>query len=60
MIQLDTRNGHDLEVVTNFNKVSSTLSDADILDFILTKWADDKEIKEIADLLNDLKPNNCD
>lgn len=60
MIQLDTRNGHDFGVVTHFNRVSSTLSDRDILEVILNKWADDKEIDEITDLLTDLQFHDCD
>lgn len=60
MIQLDTRNGHDFGVVTHFNKVSKTLADRDILEVILNKWADDKEIDEITDLLIDLQFDDCD
>jgi uncharacterized Zn ribbon protein len=60
MIQLDTRNGHDFGVVAHFNRVSSTLSDRDILEVILNKWADDKEIDEITDLLTDLQFHDCD
>lgn len=60
MIQLDTRNGHDLGVVTNFNKVSKTLADRDILEAILTKYVDDTEIEQITDMLIDLQFNDCD
>lgn len=45
MIQLDTRNGHDPKVVQAFNEVSSTMSDEEILRFILQDWADDEEIE---------------
>jgi hypothetical protein len=60
MIQLDTRNGHDFGVVTHFNRVSSTLSDRDILEVILNRWADDHDIDEISDLLIDLQFHDFD
>lgn len=60
MIQLDTRNGHDFVVVTNFNKISSNFSDIDILEAILTKWADDYGIEAITNLLKDLQFHDCE
>ena len=48
MIQLATTNGYNQDIVKDFNKVSKSISDADMLDFILTKWADDADVQDIT------------
>lgn len=48
MIQLDTRNGHNQVTIEEFNRVSQQMSDADILEHILTRWADDRELGGIT------------
>jgi hypothetical protein len=60
MIKLDTRNGHDPEVIKAFNEVSATMSDEAILRFILQDYADDFDIEFFTrqmnpDLLNSEK-----
>lgn len=60
MIKLDTRNGHDPEVIKAFNEVSAKMSDEAILRFILQDWADDLDIECFTrqmnpDLLNSEK-----
>lgn len=52
MIQLDTRNGHDQEVIKAFNDASSYFEDSELLFFILTRWADNHDIAEITSILH--------
>ena len=54
MIQLDTRNGHNQKVITEFNKLSVHLSDTEMLYHILTKWADDQDIESITEYFYDV------
>lgn len=59
MIILDTTNGHNAKVVAEFNKVSAKFEDTDLLNIILSNWADDFDIEEITNFLNDrLDENN--
>jgi hypothetical protein len=59
MITLDTINGHDAKVVAEFNKVSAKFEDTDLLNIILSNWADDFDLEEITNFLNDrLHENN--
>jgi hypothetical protein len=51
MIQLNTTNGHDQEVIKAFNKVSSHLEDSEILWRIFNHWADNKDIADITESL---------
>jgi Mg2+/Co2+ transporter CorC len=59
MIILDTTNGHNAKVIAEFNKVSAKFEDTDLLNIILSNWADDFDIEEITNFLNDrLDENN--
>lgn len=59
MIKIDNINGHDAKVVAEFNKVSAKFEDTDLLNIILSNWADDFDIEEITKFLNDrLYENN--
>lgn len=60
MIQLDIRNGHNQNVITEFNNLSKHLSDTEILYHILTLWADDDDIESITYALDDLIFNDID
>ena len=60
MIQLDTRNGHNQGTIEEFNKVSQQMSDADILEHILTRWADDRELEGITATLYGSTFNDID
>jgi hypothetical protein len=51
MIQLNTANGHDQEVIKAFNKVSRSLEDSEILWHILTRWADNQDLACITNSL---------
>lgn len=48
MIQLDTNNGHDKDVINEFNKVSKLYSDEALLRIILTYWADNDDLQSIT------------
>ena len=52
MIQLNTRNGHDQEVIKAFNDASSYFEDSELLFFIFTRWADNHDIAEITSILH--------
>ena len=58
MIQLDTTNGHNQQVVDAFNKVSKKFSNDLLLQIILVNFCDDSEIKGITDKLNELIEEN--
>jgi hypothetical protein len=59
MIILDTTNGHNAKIIAEFNKVSAKFEDTDLLNIILSNWADDFDIEEITNFLNDrLDENN--
>lgn len=60
MIQLDIRNGHNQNIITEFNNLSKHLSDNEILYHILTLWADDDDIESITDAIDDLIFNDMD
>jgi len=60
MIQLDTRSGHNQGTIEEFNKVSQQMSDADILEHILTRWADDRELEGITATLYGSTFNDID
>ena len=52
-IQLDTRNGHDKEIVDRFNAISQKYGDDALLDHILCRWADDSDLLDITISLED-------
>lgn len=59
MITLDTTNGHNAKIIAEFNKVSAKFEDTDLLNIILSNWADDFDLEEITNFLNDrLDENN--
>ena len=60
MIQLDTRNGHTQVTIEEFNKVSGQMADTDILQHILTRWADDRELEGITATLYGSTFNDID
>jgi hypothetical protein len=45
--------GYNKEVVSKFNKVSNYFDSADLLDIILSNWADDKDLSCITSYLED-------
>lgn len=49
---LDTRNGHDADVVKKFNESVLKLDDYGLLEFILVRWADDDDLLSIIEELN--------
>lgn len=58
MIQLDTTNGHNQQVVDAFNKISKKFSNDLLLHIILTNFCDDSEIEGITDKLNEFFDEN--
>ena len=58
MIHLDTTNGHNQEVINNFNKVGKNFESGELLLIILSQWCDDEDIKDITRHLNDLLYEN--
>lgn len=60
-IQLDTTNGHNLQLVENFNKVAKHFDDSGILIEILSRWADNGDLESITEHLKDrLHENNVE
>ena len=51
---LDTRNGHDSNVIKEFNESTKRMDDYGLLEFILVRWADDEDLKSI---IEELKSN---
>jgi predicted component of type VI protein secretion system len=51
---LDTRNGHDSNVIKEFNESTKGMDDYGLLEFILVRWADDNDLKSI---IEELKSN---
>jgi hypothetical protein len=49
-LQLDTSNSHDSNVIEKMNKMLS-LYEGDVLELILTEWADDSDLSAIAEFL---------
>jgi len=58
MITLDTTNGHNKEVVDNFNKVAKSFDEAGLLSIILVNWCDDRDLADITTHLNNLIVEN--
>ena len=52
---LDTSNGHDSNVIKEFNESTKGMDDYGLLEFILVRWADDEDLKSI---IEELKSNN--
>jgi hypothetical protein len=50
-IILHTTGGYDKEVIKEFNEVSKNFTSDEILEQILTSWADDKDIESITEHL---------
>lgn len=52
-IQLNTNNGHNEQVIDNFNTMSRNIADDTfLLNHILTHWADDKDLADMTDSLS--------
>ena len=52
-IQLNTDNGHNEEVINNFNNMSRSIADDTfLLNHILTNWADDEDLADITESLS--------
>jgi hypothetical protein len=58
MITLDTTNGHNKEVVDNFNKVAKSFDESGLLSIILVNWCDDRDLTDITTHLNNLIVEN--
>ncbi len=59
MVTLDTINGHNAKVIEEFNRTSKKFEDTDLLNIILSNWADDQDLEDITNFLNDrLDENN--
>tara|TARA_R100000479_G_C6233774_1_gene146168 strand:+ start:270 stop:506 length:237 start_codon:yes stop_codon:yes gene_type:complete len=52
-IKLDTTNGHNKAIVDRFNAVAEQYSDYSMLEHILVKWADDSDLLDITQTLED-------
>ena len=52
-IKLDTTNGHNKAIVDRFNAVAEQYSDYSVLEHILVKWADDSDLLDITQTLED-------
>lgn len=50
---LDTRNGHDAEVIKKFNESVLKIDDYGLLEFILVKWADDDDLLSMIEELKE-------
>jgi hypothetical protein len=50
---LDTRNGHDAEVIKKFNESVLKIDDHGLLEFILVKWADDDDLLSMIEELKE-------
>lgn len=60
-IQLDTTNGHNLQLVEEFNKIAKYFDDSGILIEILSRWADNGDLESITEHLKDrLHENNVE
>ena len=60
-IQLNTTNGHNLQLVEEFNKISKHFDDSGILIEILSSWVDDRDLESITEHLKDrLHENNVE
>jgi hypothetical protein len=57
-MRADTLNGHNAKIVEEFNKVAERFSDSDLLDIIISKWADDQDLEDITETLKDLLTEN--
>jgi calcineurin-like phosphoesterase family protein len=52
-IKLNTFNGHNEEVINNFNNISRSIADDTfLLNHILTHWADDEDLTDITESLS--------
>jgi calcineurin-like phosphoesterase family protein len=52
-IKLNTFNGHNEEVINNFNNMSRSIADDTfLLNHILTHWADDEDLTDITESLS--------
>lgn len=52
-IQLNTNNGHNRQVIDNFNTMSRDIADDTfLLNHILTHWADDTDLADITESLS--------
>jgi hypothetical protein len=49
----DSIGGYSKDVVSKFNKVSNYFDSSDLLDIILSNWADDKDLSSITSYLED-------
>ena len=58
MITLDTTNGHNKEVVDNFNKIAKNFDAVGLLSIILINWCDDSDLADITTHLNNLIEEN--
>lgn len=45
--------GYDKVVISEFNKISSYFDSGDLLDIILSNWADDGDLSSITNYLKD-------
>jgi phosphoribosylformimino-5-aminoimidazole carboxamide ribonucleotide (ProFAR) isomerase len=52
-MKLTTLNGHNEEVINNFNKIASKFEATDLLDIILTQYCDDGDLIGITEHLKD-------
>ena len=50
---LDTTNGHNSEVVKDFNNIANKFETSELLEIILKNWCDDEDLKDITELLKD-------
>lgn len=57
-MRANTSNGHNAKVVEEFNKVAERFSDSDLLEIIISKWADDQDLEDITETLKDLITQN--
>lgn len=55
-------NGHDKKIFDKFCSIASNFSEYTLLEFIIEKWCDDNDIKDITESINNnfLYPRRCD
>lgn len=58
-MKLTTIGGYDQKIIDEFNRISEMFGPHELLEIILTSWADDQDIEDMTEhLKNRLKEND--